>query len=369
MKEKCTLVAGAKINKHSTKAGGSSAGIRDIDSDRSGRSCRFVDYAPLVFAKLREHWGIRNEDYIHSIGPGSMLSNLMLGSLSSLAELGSEGKSGSFFYFTSDGKFMVKTVHREEHKLLRSILQQYHFHMFKYRDSMLCRIVGCHVLRLSKHNKIGADKIYFVVMQNVLNTDLELHTRFDLKGSTVGRRSPEGARNSSKSTLKDLDLLEMGQRIRLGPERRQMLLQTLEHDSEFLREKQLIDYSLLLGIHNTSRAVLPKQDAMMDSLTSLGSRSTSASFSSSHGSVISDNDKSDDGDCEKPFFQQDSGGMKSVDGSETYVMGVIDFLTHYSTRKALERMGKKAVYGGGVSVAPPQIYKERFMDFMKEIVQ
>ena len=61
-----------------------------------------------------------------------MLSNLLLGSLSSLSELGtasiacarprvcvtlshvmsigSEGKSGSFFYFTTDGKYMVKTI-------------------------------------------------------------------------------------------------------------------------------------------------------------------------------------------------------------------------------------------------------------------
>ena len=48
-------------------------------------------------------------------GPGNMLSNLMLGSLSTLAEISSEGKSRSFFYFTSDGKYMVKTVHKVRH--------------------------------------------------------------------------------------------------------------------------------------------------------------------------------------------------------------------------------------------------------------
>ena len=41
----------------------------DIDSDISGRSCRFVDYAPYVFANLRESFGIDNDDYIHSMGP------------------------------------------------------------------------------------------------------------------------------------------------------------------------------------------------------------------------------------------------------------------------------------------------------------
>lgn len=89
------MIAGAKQGNSSAKIS------NDIDLDTSGRSCRFIDYAPFVFQNLREHFGIRNEDYVHSIGPGNMLSNLMLGSLSSLSELGSEGKSGSFFYFTS----------------------------------------------------------------------------------------------------------------------------------------------------------------------------------------------------------------------------------------------------------------------------
>lgn len=35
--------------------------------------CRFIDYAPQVFKKLREHWGIRPEDYIKSIGPEQLL--------------------------------------------------------------------------------------------------------------------------------------------------------------------------------------------------------------------------------------------------------------------------------------------------------
>jgi hypothetical protein len=33
-----------------------------------------------------------------------MLGNIVLGKLNSLSELGSTGKSGSFFYFTDDSK-------------------------------------------------------------------------------------------------------------------------------------------------------------------------------------------------------------------------------------------------------------------------
>lgn len=74
-KEKYTLLAGAK---HAVTY---NHDIDDIDLDTSGRSCRFIDYAPFVFQNLREHFGIKDEEYVHSIGPGNMLSNLMLGKI------------------------------------------------------------------------------------------------------------------------------------------------------------------------------------------------------------------------------------------------------------------------------------------------
>ena len=77
-KEKYTLLAGA------THAVTHNQDMDDIDLDTSGRSCRFIDYAPFVFQNLREHFGIKNEQYVHSIGPGNMLSNLMLGEYSNI---------------------------------------------------------------------------------------------------------------------------------------------------------------------------------------------------------------------------------------------------------------------------------------------
>ena len=40
-----------------------------------------------------------------------------------LTELCSTGKSGSFFYYTTDGKFMLKTIRKDEFKLMKSILK------------------------------------------------------------------------------------------------------------------------------------------------------------------------------------------------------------------------------------------------------
>ena len=42
-----------------------------------------------------------------------------------LSELGSPGKSGSFFYYSQDYRFIIKTIHHVEHKFLRKILKPY----------------------------------------------------------------------------------------------------------------------------------------------------------------------------------------------------------------------------------------------------
>jgi len=272
---------------------------------------------------------------------------------------------------------MVKTVHKEEHKLLRRILPQYYYHMTaEDKDSLLCRIVGCHVLRLSKNSKIGANKIYFVVMQNVLNTDLDLDVRFDLKGSWVGRREGEEARKKPKSTLKDVDWTEMDEKIRIGPQRKKRLMDALKRDARFLEEKHIIDYSLLIGIHkhNTGgdSSTSVTGNSSVDSTASGRRLRRSSSSSSSAASNLSGAEQ--DGQASNtneslPFHQRDNGGMLSTDGTETYAMGVIDFLTLYTHKKAVERIGKSCVFDkSGISVQKPQQYASRFIDFIDNSV-
>ena len=70
----------------------------------------FTDYAPNTFNHIRRLFQIDNDEYIRSIGPNRLMSSLMLGEMSSFTELTSQGKSGSFFYYTPDGKYMLKTI-------------------------------------------------------------------------------------------------------------------------------------------------------------------------------------------------------------------------------------------------------------------
>jgi hypothetical protein len=49
-----------------------------------------------------------------------------------LSEIGSPGKSGSFFYYSRDYRFIIKTIHHSEHKFMRKILKNYYEVMYIY---------------------------------------------------------------------------------------------------------------------------------------------------------------------------------------------------------------------------------------------
>jgi 1-phosphatidylinositol-4-phosphate 5-kinase len=143
--------------------------------------CKFTDYAPHVFYELRTIFGISTESYLRSIGPETMLTSLLQGNLNALKELVSEGKSGSFFYYSADARFILKTIHRDEFLFLRHILREYYSHLSAHQSSLIIRYFGLHKLEYS------GGKIYFVIMSNAFNTRKEIHERFDIKGSTHGR--------------------------------------------------------------------------------------------------------------------------------------------------------------------------------------
>ena len=44
----------------------------------TSRACRFVDYAPMVFRKLREIWGVPTKEYMDSVGPQQILRKYLI---------------------------------------------------------------------------------------------------------------------------------------------------------------------------------------------------------------------------------------------------------------------------------------------------
>jgi 1-phosphatidylinositol-4-phosphate 5-kinase len=200
---------------------------------------KFKDYAPWVFRELREdHFHLDPADYL-----------LSLTSKYILTELGSPGKSGSFFYFSRDYRFIIKTIHHSEHKFLISILKDYYNHVKTNPHTLLSRFYGLHRVKLP-HGK----KIHFVIMNNLFPPHRDIHETYDLKGSTVGREySEEKAAQNPRAVLKDLNWINRGRRLELGPEKRALLSEQLRRDTELLKRLNVMDYSLLVGIHNMQR--------------------------------------------------------------------------------------------------------------------
>lgn len=99
---------------------------------------KFKDYAPWVFRNLRESFKIDPADYMvttfvwgHLAGTNNLCSpvsslQISLTDKYILSELGSPGKSGSFFYYSRDYRFIIKTIHHTEHKFMRKILREYY---------------------------------------------------------------------------------------------------------------------------------------------------------------------------------------------------------------------------------------------------
>ena len=166
-----------------------------------------------------------------------------------LSELGSPGKSGSFFYFSRDYKYIIKTIHRAEHKLLRRILPQYYDHIIHNPNTLISQFYGLHRVKIPYGRKV-----HFVVMNNLFPPHRDIHQMFDLKGSTIGRDfKEEDLEKNPRATLKDLNWLRRNLHLEFGPGKRDVFLKQMERDVALLKRLKIMDYSLLVGIHDLNR--------------------------------------------------------------------------------------------------------------------
>jgi len=114
-------------------------------------------------------YGISSNKYLKSIGPENIIGSMITGNITTLKEQCSTGKSGSFFYYTPDSRYMLKTISHAEFLRLKSILKQYYTHMVNYPQTMITRFYGLHKIKYNKE-KGGVERIYFIIMANVFNT-------------------------------------------------------------------------------------------------------------------------------------------------------------------------------------------------------
>lgn len=161
---------------------------RRFGGTSSAKVCKFVDYAPITFKHIRKLFGINEHHYLKSLGPDRLLASLVLGEIESMTSMISQGKSGAMFYTSSDGQYMIKSVHKREFKYLLEILRDYFYYLHSNSNSLLARYFGMHQIRDKK--KHGSQRHYFVIMANVFNIDERIVEKYDIKGSQRGRYVP-----------------------------------------------------------------------------------------------------------------------------------------------------------------------------------
>ena len=112
------------------------------------------------------------------------------------------GKSGSFFFFSHDKKFIIKTMTDGELKLLLRILPNLSEHYKNVPDSLLAKKFGVFTVK-----RRGVQAIHIMLMENTLRLKKpsQLKYVFDLKGSLVDRK----VKGVTKATtcLKDVNFL------------------------------------------------------------------------------------------------------------------------------------------------------------------
>jgi 1-phosphatidylinositol-4-phosphate 5-kinase len=88
-------------------------------------------------------------------------------------------------------------------------------------------------------------------MNNLFCTPLKIDYRYDLKGSTQGRTTkfPTGVPKDMTIALKDLDLINEKKKFTVGRDYKEKLMEIIKKDAEFFSKCQIIDYSLLVGVH------------------------------------------------------------------------------------------------------------------------
>ncbi|DAZ99286.1 TPA: hypothetical protein N0F65_005454 [Lagenidium giganteum] len=291
----------------------------------------FTDYAPRVFENIREICGVDNQKYEQSFAD-------------TLLERASEGKSGMLFYFSSDRKYIVKTMTKREHSFLLKILPLYHQYLLKQPNTLLCRFLGCHSMQLPRYDLKG---IFYEAQvqyqEEAYSREAQSPQHVNRKTSSTGetdQTEPEVVertgsfsevhpllRGGSRSSLCFEDeLVTRRTFLHVNSTTRANLLAQVTSDCAFLQELGIMDYSCLLGIRHYSTEISP---ATLEDLP--------------HNAVVSEDQKT------------------------IYYLGFIDILQHYNLGWKLQNFVLSMVLDKRrITAVPPAEYALRFLGFIHE---
>uniref|UniRef100_A0A0K2T084 Putative LOC100748690 [Bombus impatiens] n=1 Tax=Lepeophtheirus salmonis TaxID=72036 RepID=A0A0K2T084_LEPSM len=322
----------------------------------------FKAFAPLAFRHFLDLFGILKSDFLMSLCNDP------------LRELSNPGASGSLFYLTNDDEFILKTVMHKEAEFLQKLLPGYYMNLNQNHHTLLPKFFGMFCYHSNQKN------IRLSVMNNLLPSHVKMHLKFDLKGSTYKRKASKRERAKGSPTFKDLDFLELlPDGLLLEQETYNALISTMKRDCRVLESFRIMDYSLLVGIHNLDLAAKEREELKGQSVSESKRINPSdmkkVSTSSGKPKILHSTAMESIQATTEPIDDQEHvppGGIpaRNHKGERLLLfLGVIDILQSYRMRKKLEHTFKSIIHDGDtVSVHRPSFYARRFLDFMADKV-
>ncbi|KAI4832761.1 hypothetical protein KUCAC02_015711 [Chaenocephalus aceratus] len=218
------------------------------------------------------------------------------------------------------------------------------------------------------------------------------------EGSTVSREASDKEKAKELPTFKDNDFLNEGQKLQIGDDNKKYFLEKLKRDVEFLATLKIMDYSLLVGIHDVDRAEQEEMDVEgvgeeeEYENDGMGGGVLTGSFGTppdSPGNPLNCGGFFGPGEFDPSV---DVYAIKSHDCAvkkEVYFMAIIDILTHYDAKKKAAHAAKTVKHGycsihlifcliyvclsvcqagAEISTVNPEQYSKRFYEFMSNIL-
>ncbi|KAI4878353.1 hypothetical protein NFI96_033704 [Prochilodus magdalenae] len=208
---------------------------------------KFKEYCPQVFRNLRERFGIEDHDYQVSLARSPPIKD-------------GSSQEERLLLTSYDRTLIIRQISSEEVEEMHHILSEYHQHIVTCHGiTLLPQFLGMY--RVTVDN----EDTYLTVTRNMFSHRLIIHRKYDLKGSLVSREASDKEKEKELPTFKDMDFRNNMQRIYISDEETEKLMDKLNRDVEFLVRLKIMDYSLLLGIHDMERAEREEEEEFGDS--------------------------------------------------------------------------------------------------------
>ena len=158
---------------------------------------KITEYAPDCFAYLRTLDGINQDVIKESLSPEHNRDSVFKAGES-------QGKSGSFFFFSHDKNFIIKTMTDSDLYAFKNIFKNYFENVSQQPECLLARIYGIYSVQME-----DMAPVHLILMGNTKKCDdKNIEHVFDLKGSFVNREVV-GKNLKNTATLKDLNLISL----------------------------------------------------------------------------------------------------------------------------------------------------------------